>query len=232
MSGPSYDRRGLMLGAGALGLGVLPILAGACAQQRPVASGKGRLIAGDTCPVTPSQTEGPFYFDPRLVRAGIAEGRPGIPLRLRLQIVDAGDCAALKDARVDIWHCDAGGQYGGYDSERAAGETFLRGTQVADARGVVSFSTIYPGWYGGRATHIHCKAWANGGREVTSQIYFPDDLSDAVYGQAAYERRDGGRRLRNADDNIFRRAGAGTATLVDTRRAADGYDGAIVLALG
>src|SRR5688500_19105377 len=63
-----YDRRGLILGAGAFGLTV-PLLAGACAQQRRAAPGKGRLIAGDTCPVTPSQTEGPFYFDPKLVRS-------------------------------------------------------------------------------------------------------------------------------------------------------------------
>ena len=223
-----YDRRGLVLGAGAFGLTV-PLLAGACARRRPAASGKGRLIAGDTCPVTPSQTEGPFYFDPKLVRPAIAEGRPGVPLRLRLQIVDAADCGALARARVDIWHCDSAGQYSGYDSERSAGESFLRGTQFADAEGIVSFSTIYPGWYGGRAAHIHCKAWAGDGREVTSQIYFPDALSDVVYGQAAYAERDGARRLRNGDDGIFRRAGA--AMLAETRPAADGYDGAIVIAL-
>ena len=223
-----YDRRHLMLGAGAFGLAV-PLLAGACARQRPAASGRGRLIAGDTCPVTPSQTEGPFYFDPKLVRTAIAEGRPGVPLRLRLQIVDAADCGALDKTRVDIWHCDAAGQYSGYDSERSAGETFLRGTQFADDEGIVSFATIFPGWYDGRATHIHCKAWAGDGREVTSQIYFPDALSDAVYGEGPYAGRDSRRRLRNVDDGIFRGAGAGT--LVDMRRSAEGYDGAIVLAL-
>lgn len=229
MSEPLCDRRELMLGAGALGLAAVPLLASACARQRPPASGKGRLIAGDTCPVTPSQTEGPFYFDPRLVRTGIAEGRPGIPLRLRLQLVDAEDCGAFAKARVDIWHCDAAGQYSGYDSERSAGETFLRGTQLADAQGIVAFGTIYPGWYGGRATHIHCKAWSGDGREVTSQLYFPDSLSDALYGEGPYAGRDSARRLRNGDDGIFR--GGAAAPMVEMRRSSDGYDGAIVLAL-
>ena len=231
MSDLLLDRREIVLGAGALGLVAFPVLTAACAQQRPAASGKGRLIAGDTCPLTPSQTEGPFYFDPRLARSDIREGRPGILLRLRLQVVGADDCAAFGDARVDIWHCDAAGQYSGYDSERSAGETFLRGTQLADAQGIVSFSTIYPGWYGGRATHVHIKAWTRG-REVTSQIYFPDALSEIVHREGAYAGRPAGRRMTNEEDGIFRRAGAGEATMVQVRRTPEGYDGAIVVALG
>jgi protocatechuate 3,4-dioxygenase beta subunit len=223
-----YARRDLVLGSAAVGLASLPILA--CARQGPAAPARGRLIAGETCPATPAQTEGPFYFDPRLVRQDIAEGRPGVPLRLRLQIVDAEACAPLRGARVDLWHCDAAGTYSGYDGEGSAGETFLRGTQFADADGIVSFATVYPGWYQGRATHIHCKAWTDAGREVTSQAYFPDELSDAVYQGGAYARR-GGRRLLNRDDGIFRRAGGGEATLIEVRRTAEGYDGAIVVAL-
>ncbi len=94
---------------------------------------------------------------------------------------------------------------------------------------MATFRTLYPGWYEGRAPHIHVKAWLGDGREVTSQLYFPDELSDAVYRESAYGGR-GGRRLRNGDDFIFRRAG-GTAPVARVTRGTDGYDGALVIAL-
>jgi protocatechuate 3,4-dioxygenase beta subunit len=217
-------RRDMLIGA--LGLATLP----ACARQpaRPAAS-SAELIAGTACPVTPEQTEGPFYFDPELVRTDIAEGKEGAPLTLRLQIVDAAACAPQRRARVDIWHCDAGGVYSGYDRERSAGQRWLRGTQVADGQGVAAFNTIYPGWYQGRAPHIHVKAWLEDGRELTSQLYFPDALSDSIYRAGAYPRH-GGTRMRNGEDGIFRRAG-GEAPIAEVARSAAGYDGAIVIAL-
>ena len=220
-------RRQLLTGAGALGLASLPLIA--CAKEPVPAATSARLIAGTSCAVTPEQTEGPFYFDPQLVRQDIREGKAGTPLRLRLQIVEAAGCAPQQRARVDIWSCDAAGVYSGYDQERSAGQRWLRGTQFADADGVATFSTLYPGWYEGRAPHIHVKAWLGDGREVTSQLYFPDDLSDAVYRDAAYAGR-GGRRMRNTDDFIFRRA-SGAVPVARMTRGADGYDGAIVIAL-
>jgi protocatechuate 3,4-dioxygenase beta subunit len=225
------DRRTILLGAGALTLSSVPILTGACAQQRPAASGGGPLITGESCPVTPAQTEGPFYFDPRLLRSEIAEEKPGIPLRLRVQIVESGRCDPLKGSRVDLWHCDSAGVYSGYESERSTGETFLRGTQMADAQGLVSFATIYPGWYGGRATHIHCKARTSDGRELATQFYFPDTLSELIHKESAYARRGSDWRLTNREDRIFRSAGAGEATMIEIKRTPSGYDGAIVLTL-
>lgn len=220
-------RRDMMAGMGMAAL--VPLLACARDPQSTAAVGPGRLIAGTACPLTPRQTEGPFYFDPRLVRQDIREGRPGARLRLRLQVVGAGDCAPALRARVDIWHCDPAGVYSGYESERSAGEKWLRGTQFADAQGVVAFETVYPGWYEGRATHVHCKVSTSDGREVTSQIYFPDALSEQVHAQGAYRGR-GGRRLLNGDDGIFRQSG-GSAPLAEVARSAAGLDGAVVLAL-
>ena len=222
-------RRDLLVGAGALGVAALPIAACAREAERAAARAPGRLIAGDSCPVTPRQTEGPFYFDPRLARRDIGEGRPGIPLRLRLQVVGAADCAPARQARVDVWHCDAAGAYSGYDGEGSAGDTFLRGTQFADAQGVAEFRTLYPGWYEGRAPHIHLKAFLNDGRELTSQLYFPDDLSDRIYAEGPYAGRSG-RRLRNGDDGIFRRAGA-QGTIAQMAPARLGYDAALVIAI-
>lgn len=221
------DRRRLLRGAGLLGLSSLPIVA--CAKAPVPAATSTRLIAGMTCPVTPEQTEGPFYFDPALVRQDITEGKTGVPLRLRLQIVDAAGCAPSRRARVDIWSCDAAGVYSGYDEERSAGQRWLRGTQYVDADGVATFRTLYPGWYEGRAPHIHVKAWLPDGRELTSQLYFPDDLSDAVYREGAYAGRRG-THTRNGDDFIFRQAG-GSVPVVGLARGAAGYEGALVIAL-
>lgn len=222
------DRRSLLTGAGALGVAALPIIA--CAKEPVPAATSARLIAGTTCPVTPEQTEGPFYFDPRMVRQDITEGKTGTPLQLRLQIVDAAGCAPSQRARVDIWSCDAAGVYSGYAQERSAGQRWLRGTQFADAGGVATFRTLYPGWYEGRAPHIHVKAWLTDGREVTSQLYFPEDVSDAVYREGAYAGRSG-RRMRNGDDFIFQQAGGTVPIAQMTRAAAGGYDGALVIAL-
>jgi protocatechuate 3,4-dioxygenase beta subunit len=102
---------------------------------------------------------------------------------------------------------------------------------MADAEGLVSFATIYPGWYGGRATHIHCKARTSDGRELATQFYFPDSLSEAVHKEGPYARRSTDQRIANRDDGIFRGAGAGEATMIEIKRTPNGYDGAIVLTL-
>lgn len=220
-------RRTLLLGAGTSGIAAL-VGCGATDAAPPARS--TRLIAGTLCPATPRQTEGPFYFDPELVRQDLAEGKAGAPFRLRLQIVGAADCAPADRARVDIWHCDAGGAYSGYDRERTQGARWLRGTQFADSNGVVTFRTLYPGWYEGRAPHIHVKAWLHGrGGELTSQIYFPEALSDRIYAGSDYAGR-AGRRMRNEDDFIFRRAGE-AVPIVQAAETPRGYDGAIVIAL-
>ena len=133
------------------------------AQESNAESG---LLNSGVCLLTPEVTEGPFYFDPRLLRPNIAEGKQGVPITLLLQIVDAG-CKPLNGARVDIWHCDATGVYSNYSGQgddpehqiSTEGQSFLRGTQLADPRGVVRFQSIYPGWYPGRTTHIHFKVF-------------------------------------------------------------------------
>lgn len=224
---PLVGRRDVMAGMGTAALA--PLFACAREPQAAAAAGPGRLIAGTGCPLTPRQTEGPFYFDPRLVRRDISEGRPGARLRLRLQVVSAEDCAPILRSRVDVWHCDPGGVYSGYESEGSAGGKWLRGTQFADAQGVVAFETLYPGWYEGRATHVHCKVLTPDGREVASQIYFPDSVTERVYSDAAYGGRRG-RRLLNGEDGLFRQSD-GAAPLARIARSAEALDGAVVLAL-
>ena len=173
------------------------------------------------CVAQPQQTEGPFFVDEQLQRSDIrsdpATGKTtaGIPLELQLvlsQVTATGDCAVLSGAQVDIWHCDAAGVYS--DVERRGGTTrqkFLRGYQVTDAAGLVRFTTIYPGWYGGRAVHIHFKirvpSAAGRTDEFTSQFYFRDELTDAVHAREPYSAHRG-QRLVNSRDMIFREGGA------------------------
>ncbi|AGK58553.1 intradiol ring-cleavage dioxygenase [Hyphomicrobium denitrificans 1NES1] len=176
------------------------------------------------CRLLPQAVEGPYYFDPKLVRSDIAEGRPGIRLRLELRIIESGTCAPIPNARVDVWHADAQGIYSGYSGQgpnydtSTKGESFLRGTQMTDEDGRVKFKSIYPGWYPGRTPHIHVKVFIGETRVATAQVYFPDEFSARIY--TTYEPYN----LRsisdttNDEDSIFRdgeRDGGGTVLAVN-----------------
>lgn len=150
---------------------------GTLMSQRAFAEDTTSLMPGaDVCVITPEVTEGPYYFDPDLERADITEQRPGVATTVKLQVVD-GLCTPLPGARVDLWHCDAAGQYSGYANQTGGvdttGQTFMRGTQFAGDDGVVEFQTIYPGWYAGRTTHIHFKVFLDETTVLTGQIFFP-----------------------------------------------------------
>ncbi len=173
------------------------------------ASQTAALLQGaDVCAIIPEVTEGPYYFDPAMERVDITEGRPGIPTRIRLQVVDAS-CVAMPGARVDIWHCDATGVYSGYAGQGddgntdTTGETFMRGTQFADDNGITEFETVYPSWYRGRTTHIHFKIFLDETNILTGQIFFPDALSEYIYlNVAPYNDRAGTRDTLNSNDSI------------------------------
>ena len=145
-----------------------------------------------SCVLTPDAGEGPFYLDPKLVRSDIVSGQPGAPLQLALQVIRAGDCATLANARVDVWHADALGLYSGYENQSgvggvstksAAGQQYLRGTQFTDNTGNVQFRTIFPSWYGGRTPHVHFKVFLAGNEVVASQIFFPEEINKDVFAQ-------------------------------------------------
>lgn len=167
--------------------------------------------ASSSCTLTPEETAGPYpdktgmVNSPAFFRQDVTEGRSGLPLALTLTIVNINNgCAAVGGAAVEIWQCDAGGNYSeyaqpGYDG---TGQTFLRGLQTTDAAGRATFKTIYPGWYAGRATHIHVQVFRNGSVVKTTQIAFPEDVTAAVYRSGAYASR-GQNTTRNANDNVF-----------------------------
>ena len=180
----------------------------AFAQEAGASQTSVLLQGADVCAIIPEVTEGPYYFDPAMERVDITEGRPGIPMRVRLQVVDAS-CLPMPGARVDIWHCDATGIYSGYagqgddGSVDTTGETFMRGTQFADDNGIVEFESVYPSWYRGRTTHVHFKVFLDETNILTGQIFFPDALSEYIYlNVAPYNDRASQRDTLNANDGI------------------------------
>ena len=144
------------------------------------ATGSSGTAPDAACVLTPEMTEGPYFVDGDAVRSDITEGRPGTPLTLKLRVVDARGCTPVEGAAVDVWHADAGGNYSAFGSS-ASDSTFLRGIQRTDADGAVTFETIYPGWYQGRAVHIHVKVAVDGTEVHTGQLFFDDDASERVF---------------------------------------------------
>jgi protocatechuate 3,4-dioxygenase beta subunit len=215
-------RRGSLAGAFA---GVLA-LTGLKARESHASGGSAALASGAVaCVLTPELTEGPYYIAGERVRRNITDGRPGLPLALRLRVLDASTCKPIAGAAVDIWHADAGGVYSGFGAGTGS-RTFMRGVQRTDASGIASFQTVYPGWYRGRAVHIHVKVHVAGSVVHTGQLFFPDALTDAVYRRSPYNRRPG-RHLRNADDSIF--VNGGRRSLLSLRRQGSGYVGSIAM---
>jgi protocatechuate 3,4-dioxygenase beta subunit len=215
---------------------VLMMLGASVVAGPSLAASSSSAAARPTCVVTPEQTEGPYFSDLRLLRSDIRSDptdgsvKPGIPLLLTLRVLSltGSRCGPLPGAIVDVWHCDAKGMYSdARDSETdTRGRKFLRGYQVTDENGVVRFNTIYPGAYPGRAVHVHFKVRtkpkAAGGNEFTSQLYFPEPVSERVYANPLYGRT-GAAFQKNGSDGLFRRGGQ--ALMLDLVSQQAGYAG-------
>ena len=152
---------------------------------------------------------GPVLPRPRPRARGHHRGRPGLPFDLRVLVVDADSCEPTRDAAVDLWHCDAGGQYSGVEGDTG---TFLRGIQMTDADGAASFRTVFPGWYSGRAVHIHVKVNLSGAESFTGQLFFDGSTLEAVYADEPYAAR-GPADVAHESDGIY--AESQGATVVD-----------------
>ncbi|WP_116951198.1 intradiol ring-cleavage dioxygenase [Jiangella endophytica] len=240
-------RRALGLG-GTVGLGAVLAACGVgaangtgspAATATPSATGTdlvALLDAVDMAGTSPETTEGPYWFDVDSIRSDLREDRPGATLTLALRVQDAQN-TPLPDSVVEIWHCDAGGEYSGFEvasggppgsdggqstsdgsysqgdteSEPTDDGTYLRGAQVADADGIVRFTSIYPGWYRGRTVHIHVRVHVDQQTVLTTQLFFDDELSDQVYAAAPYSDHTG-RDTGNDADSIY--ADTGLLTVV------------------
>lgn len=238
---PMRRRELMALSAGALASVALY----ACgAEEDATRSAAGAATTMPDCVLTPEQEEGPFYIDLAQVRQNLVEDRPGVPLALAVTVVDSNTCRPIRDAAVDIWHCDALGVYSGEPSEGSEGETFLRGIQLTDGNGLAEFATIYPGQYPGRTTHIHVKvhtggqrrdgAYAGGYVSHTGQLFTTDRRDAEVFVLAPYNRNTAEITARNADA-IFRDQGGSSSVLdlapAGASLARDGLTGRVTLAV-
>jgi protocatechuate 3,4-dioxygenase beta subunit len=195
-------RESLAAAGGLVAAALLPGAAESGTGAGPAAVSSGAIA----CVLSPELTQGPYYVPNEKVRRNITEGKPGVALELRLTVADASTCKPVKGTAVDIWHADAGGTYSGAIAGKA-GTNFLRGVQKTDRSGLAIFTSIYPGWYPGRAVHVHVMVHLGGNVVHTGQLFFPDAFTDAVYRRAPYSARPN-RDTRNAADAIYRNGGS------------------------
>ena len=195
-----------------------------------------RFEEASSCSLTPEETEGPYYIDVDSIRSDIRDGRPGKDLKVGIRVLDES-CDPVPDAVVEIWHCDGSGVYSGFEdqSQQANGGSgtttggtdttrYLRGGQVTDADGIAQILTIYPGWYQGRTVHIHSKVHINNAEALTTQLFFDDAVSDALFADSSPYDEHTGRQTTNANDGIFL-----DDTLLTLSEDGDGYLGLITL---
>jgi protocatechuate 3,4-dioxygenase beta subunit len=206
-------RRRLLRDLGGAGVGLAGAGLIACGDEEQAAD-----AATPSCTLTPELTEGPYYLDLDKVRRDVTEGKPGLRLDLRIRVVNARTCKPLDDVAVEIWHADAGGTYSGFAQEGTQGKTYLRGVQMTGERGVAQFRTVYPGWYQGRAIHIHLKVHVGGRTVHTGQLFFHESTNDRVVRLSPYNRHRG-TRLRNREDDIYGQAGSGSLVRLRRRKA-------------
>jgi len=162
------------------------------------------------CITTAAKTIGPCHTDSVPIRQDVTEGVAGLPTRICLRLVHASDCSPVEGADVEIWHADARGIYSG-PAERMcnAGDTaarsaaYLRGRQITDGDGQVEFLSVYPGWYSGRAVHIHLRILYRERELLLSQLLFDDALSDLIYASHPDYKQRPRRDTMNGGDNIF-----------------------------
>ena len=242
------NRRQALAGFGTMSLGAVLAACGGGSDDAPAPSPEANSEFDDaaSCEATAELTEGPYYFDADALRSDIREDRPGLALKLGIRVRTTGECAPIKDAVVDIWHCDAGGVYSGFEaqstgaggqppeggpppggggqppegggqSSRSDDERYLRGTQVTNAEGIAEFTTIYPGWYRGRTVHIHAKVHLDKQTVLTTQLFFDEAVTERVYQRTPYSTHSG-RDMLNDQDGIF-----DAALVMTVREDGDGY---------
>lgn len=189
------------------------------------------------CEVSPKETRGPFpnKSPAELMRANIVADRQGIALLINLKVQNQGEsCSPISGAQVDIWHCDANGYYSEYGNHPLQEKdfrqvSFLRGRQTTDANGEVSFISIFPGWYPGRAPHIHVDVLKNEKIILSTQVAFPEQSTAEVYASRGYKGKED---TPNEVDGVFRNSLAGNMADSVSGNLSEGYTLRKVITVG
>ncbi|MCX4909033.1 intradiol ring-cleavage dioxygenase [Streptomyces sp. NBC_00878] len=247
MTHTTIGRRTVLIASGAT---AATLAVGAAAPEAPSSTSstadQAPVAAAAVCTLTKEMTEGPYYLDGQLVRADVSEDKTGVPLKLTLTVVDDDTCAPLANALVEIWHCDALGEYSGFVGGNGHDEpdngTFLRGGVLTGSDGIARITSVYPGWYRGRCIHIHVKVHTDvtltsdgsfeGGQELhTGQLFFDEAITEDVAEVAAYAANTVPRTTL-AQDSIYDDGGAASGLLTLTAlgsTANSGYAGTLTL---
>jgi protocatechuate 3,4-dioxygenase beta subunit len=210
----------------------------AVAATPPEASPTADVAAVPECVVKPEMAEGPYFVDTKLNRSDIrtntrdgavSEGTP-LAITFAVSQIAASSCTPLEGAIVDIWHCDANGVYSGVEGSQ--GTDFLRGHQTTGANGRATFTTIFPGWYRGRAVHIHFKirtsVSSSQAYEFVSQLFFDEAATNTIYRSGVYAGR-GAADTPNSRDGIYR--SGGEQLLLNLSESNGGYSTTFNIAL-
>jgi protocatechuate 3,4-dioxygenase beta subunit len=236
--GRILSRREALALLGGSGVGILSpaFMTGPKAQAAP-ANASVPKAAG--CVVKPELTIGPYFVDEKLNRSDIRSEpsngtvKPGVPVQLTFNVMDATNCAPLEGVMVDIWQCDALGSYSDIQQEGTSGQKFLRGYQLTNTSGAAHFTTIYPGWYRGRTVHTHFRirsaATSDKTYDFVSQLFFPESVTDQVHAKEPYARH-GQRDMTNSRDSIYS-YGGGSQLLLALTQTTQGYAAAIDIGL-
>ena len=212
---------------------------GQAAKAAAPAQNQTRLAPGSTAPgerdAETAEGADAEFIDAPLSRSDVrraADGSVQDGARLNLTITvngsTGGVCAPLVGAKVDLWHANAVGKYSGFQTEGTLGENWLRGYQVTDGSGKVTFETIWPGWYPGRAVHMHVKV-RMAAMDFTSQFFFDEAMSRQVYAQAPYAGHGATPDTPNARDGIYNQGG--DKMLVLTEKGDGSYTGSKTIVL-
>jgi protocatechuate 3,4-dioxygenase beta subunit len=229
-----------------IGATSVPLLIEACKKTGVISdttdsgssSGSGSGSNSGTCSASATETAGPFptLTPSTLIRSDIRDDRTGVAFGVKITIKNTNNsCAALSGVIVDIWHCDKDGYYSEYGGSgmqtiNYTAVHFLRGRQTTDANGLVTFTSIFPGWYTGRSTHIHVHVYNSAGTSLLiTQIAFPEGSSSAVAtvngsGGVGYGYTKGMTGyIYNASDNVFSDDSSGAEVAAVTGTLSAGY---------
>jgi protocatechuate 3,4-dioxygenase beta subunit len=241
-SGDASASQALAVGTNAISI-VVTAADGSTTETYTVTATRAAAASG-TCTLTATETDGPYPLyailtNSILTREDITEGKTGVPLTLTITLQDLSNgCAPISGAGIYIWHCDKDGIYSGYATSTNAGSTsttFLRGVQVTGSDGQVTFTTIYPGWYAGRITHIHAQVYlddslVSGTAIATTQLAFPIDITTAVYDSSLYTKGQNTSVTSFSSDNVFS-DGTSTEMLSLTGDTASGYAATMTISI-
>ena len=244
------QRRRVLIGGGTVALAGGLAAAGLASADTPstttdtstttATSDASASATSGVCTLTAEVTEGPYSLDGALIREDIREEKEGVEVQYTFTVVDQdNDCAPLADALVELWHCDALGEYSGYVGKNGHTEdddgTFLRGGQMTDSSGQASITSIWPGHYVSRAVHVHMRVHTDvtladgtytGGTVVhTGQLFFDADINEEIQASSPYSDNTTAETAL-ADDSIYDEGGAASGLLTLTAlgtSVSDGY---------